>query len=208
MLRFWGINTVIMLSLTELRFWYLWFLLQQQTSTRCQRSHTNILSWVLNKIVYTFLIMLAVPNNADFWINSILISIPRLSIYSSNFAVIVPNAPTTIGITTTFFICHNLAIHLLTSCILYSILSRPLSHTLVSSCRVSQMRSTGGEDSFGKMAKNCLKMTKLVFWCQKRGETWRDKPIFWQVGDYPPSHLRPLGESLQYCHIYNHCLFL
>ena len=40
-----------MLSLTELRFWYLWFLLWEQTSTRCRRSHSNILSWVLNKIV-------------------------------------------------------------------------------------------------------------------------------------------------------------
>ena len=40
-----------MLSLTELRSWYLWFLLSEQTSPRCQRFHSNILSRVLNKIV-------------------------------------------------------------------------------------------------------------------------------------------------------------
>ena len=56
----------------------------------------------------TFLVILAVPNNADFWRCSILISISRLSIYFSNFVLIVLDAPTTMGITTTFFVCHNL----------------------------------------------------------------------------------------------------
>ena len=58
----------------------------------------------------TFLVILAVPNNADFWTCSILISISRLSIYFSNFVLIVLDAPTTMGITTTFFVCHNLEI--------------------------------------------------------------------------------------------------
>ena len=58
----------------------------------------------------TFLIILAVPKNADFWTCSILISVPRLWIYFSNFVVIVPNAPAIIGMTTTFFIGHNLSI--------------------------------------------------------------------------------------------------
>ena len=40
------------------------------------------------------------------------------------------------------------------------------------SCRVSQMRSTGWEDRVGKMAKNCMKMTKSAFWGQISGGTW------------------------------------
>ena len=35
--------------------------------------------------------------------------------------------------------------------------------------RVSQMGSTGGGDSLGKMAKNCMKMTKSAFLGQNSG---------------------------------------
>ena len=78
----------------------------------------------------TFLLILAAPNDADFWICSTLTSIPRFSVYFSNFAVIVPNAPTTIGITTTFFICYNLATSSFSK-LYFLIFSLSLSHTLV-----------------------------------------------------------------------------
>ena len=52
--------------------------------------------------------------------------------------------------------------------------------------RVSQIGSTGGGDNLGKMAKNCMKMTKSAFWGQNsRG----DKPIFrvvWGISLSPP----------------------
>ena len=35
--------------------------------------------------------------------------------------------------------------------------------------RVSQMGSTGGGDNLGKMAKNCMKMTKSAFLGQNSG---------------------------------------
>ena len=45
--------------------------------------------------------------------------------------LIVPNAPTTVGITTTFFICHNLAVSSFNK-LHFSIFSCSLSYTLVS----------------------------------------------------------------------------
>ena len=58
-----------MLSLTtELRFWYLWFVLWGQTLTRSERSHSNILSWVLNKIVI-FLYFINYHNTSIMWLH-------------------------------------------------------------------------------------------------------------------------------------------
>ena len=45
----------------------------------------------------TFLIIVVVPNSADFRTCSILISIPRLLIYFSNFVVIAPDVPSCIS---------------------------------------------------------------------------------------------------------------
>ena len=50
-------------------------------------------------------------------------------------------------------------------------------------CRVSQIGSTGGGDNLGKMAKNCMKMTKSAFWVKTvGGHGRRGKPIFPVVG--------------------------
>ena len=38
------------------------------------------------------------------------------------------------------------------------------------------MGSTGGGDNLGKMAKNCMKMSKSEFLIQSRGGTWGDLP--------------------------------
>ena len=46
--------------------------------------------------------------------------------------------------------------------------------------RVSQMGSTGGGDNLGKMAKNCMKITRSAFWGQNSGGG--NNPIFWVVG--------------------------
>ena len=37
------------------------------------------------------------------------------------------------------------------------------------SFRASQIGSTGGEDNFGKKAKNCMKIAKSAFWGQNSG---------------------------------------
>ena len=45
-----------------------------------------------------------------------------------------------------------------------------------------------GGDNFGKMAKNCMEITKSAFFGQNSGGTWGgDKPIFWVLGGDPPS---------------------
>ena len=58
------------------------------------------------------------------------------------------------------------------------------------------MGSTGGGGgNLGKMAKNCMKMTKSSFWGQNSGGYGGNKLIFWVVGAIPPP---PLGENLIY----------
>ena len=63
-----------MLSLIELTFSYLRFLLREQTSTWSQRSHSNILSWLLNKIVPFLLFLLfltmLISVHVQFWSQS------------------------------------------------------------------------------------------------------------------------------------------
>ena len=51
------------------------------------------------------------------------------------------------------------------------------------------------DDNLGKMAKNCMKITKSVFWGQNSGG-WGmgGKPILWVVEENPPQS--PLRESL------------
>ena len=60
--------------------------------------------------------------------------------------------------------------------------------------RVSQMGSTG-RGNLGKMAKNCMKLTKSTFLGQNSGGHGGDKPIFRVVWGSPQSPL-PLGETL------------
>ena len=49
------------------------------------------------------------------------------------------------------------------------------------------MGSTGGGGgNLGKMAKNCMKMTKSSFWGQNSGGYGGNKLIFWVVGAIPP----------------------
>ena len=49
------------------------------------------------------------------------------------------------------------------------------------------MGLTCGVDSLDKMAKNCIKIRKSVFWGQNSGggRGMGDKPIFWVVGGSP-----------------------
>ena len=86
---------------------YLWLsLLSLVSLVLAVRADINQMSKVSQQYPFldTFFVMLVVPNNANFRTCSVLTcSIPRFSIYFSNFIVIVPNAPTTMGITTTFF---------------------------------------------------------------------------------------------------------
>ena len=53
--------------------------------------------------------------------------------------------------------------------------------------RDSQAGSTGGGDDLGKLAENCMKITKSLFLGQNIGGTWGDKPIFGVVGGSPSS---------------------
>ena len=65
----------------------------------------------------------------------------------------------------------------------------------VASNRVSQLGSTSEGDNFGKMAKNCMKITKSEFFGQSSGwwgGTWGDKPTFRVVGGGgPPTRGNP-----------------
>ena len=71
-------------------------------------------------------------------------------------------------------------------------------------CRVSQMGSTGGGDKLGKMAKNCMKMTKSAFLDQNsgggdmRGGGGRGQANFSGSGGgtHPGPPPPPLGETL------------
>ena len=59
-----------------------------------------------------------------------------------------------------------------------------------------------GFDILGKMAKNCMKITKPIFLGQNSVGTWRgDKPIFWLVGVVQPQS-SPLWETLIILDIY------
>ena len=48
----------------------------------------------------------------------------------------------------------------------------------------------------GKMAKNCMKITKSTFLGQSNEGTWRDKSIFWVMGGISPF---PPRETLLLC---------
>ena len=53
--------------------------------------------------------------------------------------------------------------------------------------RVSQLGSTSGGDNLGKMAKNCMKITKLAFLGLNSGGTWGGQANFSGSGEEPPS---------------------
>ena len=48
------------------------------------------------------------------------------------------------------------------------------------------MGSTGGGDTLGKMAKNCMKMTKSSFFCQNSGGNMGGQVNFSGSGGIPP----------------------
>ena len=64
------------------------------------------------------------------------------------------------------------------------------------------MGSAGAGDNLGKMAKNCMKMTKSALLGQNTGGTWGGggKPTLRVVGGIPPvaPSPPPLGETLSY----------
>ena len=67
--------------------------------------------------------------------------------------------------------------------------------------RVSQMGTSGGGGSnLGKIAKNCMKITKSAFLGQNSGASkWGGgKQMFWVVGEYTPSLPPTRGNPAKY----------